>query len=207
MARAQLNYLVATSLGTTIQVVNLATVTVRKASDDTLATLYSASTGGATVANPLVADSGGRVAAWLDVGKYALVVDGSGVVTYTEYWDAVPAEIITSGGKGSVAHGTNAAMARPAGYYSIEWVGTVAPTNATSADTWVNTGISGGGGGIDPRVDLLEIEATKSNVFNTGSNSWPARPDGTVVLWIGGGATDDPSADMEDGDLWFPSET
>jgi hypothetical protein len=43
-----------------------------------------------------------------------------------------------------------------------------------------------------------------SNVFN--GTSWPSRPSATTVLWIGGGSGDDPSADMDDGDLWFPSE-
>jgi hypothetical protein len=54
------------------------------------------------------------------------------------------------------------------------------------------TALSAGGGNVD------------SNVFN--GTSWPARPSATTVLWIGGGSGDDPSADMDDGDLWFPSE-
>lgn len=41
--------------------------------------------------------------------------------------------------KGFVNHGTNASMARPIGYASIEWYGSVAPSNATAADTWVDT--------------------------------------------------------------------
>lgn len=41
------------------------------------------------------------------------------------------------------------------------------------------------------------------NVFST---TWPARPTATIVLWIGGDAsTDDPSADMEVGDVWYPA--
>ena len=41
--------------------------------------------------------------------------------------------------KGVVAHGTNAGAARPTGYASVEWIGSVALTNATAADTWVDT--------------------------------------------------------------------
>jgi hypothetical protein len=40
------------------------------------------------------------------------------------------------------------------------------------------------------------------NVFNV---TWPARPDFGIVLWIGGDASDDdPSADMDPGDVWYP---
>jgi hypothetical protein len=42
------------------------------------------------------------------------------------------------------------------------------------------------------------------NVFS--GTSWPTRPTALTVLWIGGGAGDDPTADMDDGDIWFPSE-
>lgn len=38
-----------------------------------------------------------------------------------------------------VVHGSNASMARPSGINYVEWVGSVAPTNATANDTWVDT--------------------------------------------------------------------
>jgi hypothetical protein len=59
---------------------------------------------------------------------------------------------------------------------------------------------------LDGRVDTLEnaVPAVEQNVFN--GTSFPARPTATMVLWVGGGAADDPTADMEDGDVWFPSE-
>lgn len=41
--------------------------------------------------------------------------------------------------KGFVNHGSVASTARPAGYASIEWMGSVQPTNMTAADTWINT--------------------------------------------------------------------
>lgn len=41
--------------------------------------------------------------------------------------------------KGVVLHGTNASAARPTGYLSIEWIGSVEPLNATNNDTWVPT--------------------------------------------------------------------
>ncbi len=40
---------------------------------------------------------------------------------------------------GRVDHGATAGTARPTGYYSIQWVGSVEPTNATAVDTWVDT--------------------------------------------------------------------
>lgn len=41
--------------------------------------------------------------------------------------------------KGFVSHGSVAATARPGGYASVEWYGSVAPTNAIAGDTWVDT--------------------------------------------------------------------
>lgn len=45
----------------------------------------------------------------------------------------------TASGKGFVNHGAVAGTARPTGYASIEWVGSIEPTNAVNGDTWVNT--------------------------------------------------------------------
>lgn len=44
-------------------------------------------------------------------------------------------------GKGFVAHGEDAAAARP-GYESVEWQGTAEPENAVNGDTWLKTGAS-----------------------------------------------------------------
>lgn len=44
-----------------------------------------------------------------------------------------------SSGKGSINHGSTASTARPAGYASIEWIGSVEPANAINNDTWINT--------------------------------------------------------------------
>lgn len=44
-------------------------------------------------------------------------------------------------GKGYVNHGANAAEARPNKYASIEWHGSVEPTNAVNGDTWVDTSV------------------------------------------------------------------
>jgi hypothetical protein len=48
--------------------------------------------------------------------------------------DALKAET-----KGCVVHGATAGEARPAGYASIEWIGSVEPTNALDDDTWIDT--------------------------------------------------------------------
>ena len=39
-------------------------------------------------------------------------------------------------GKGFVNHGATAGTARPTGFESVEWYGTVEPTNAIEGDTW-----------------------------------------------------------------------
>lgn len=41
--------------------------------------------------------------------------------------------------KGFVNHGAVAGTARPSGFASIEWYGSVAPSNAINGDTWVDT--------------------------------------------------------------------
>lgn len=39
--------------------------------------------------------------------------------------------------KGFVNHGSTASTARPSGYASIEWYGSVEPTNMANGDTWI----------------------------------------------------------------------
>lgn len=51
----------------------------------------------------------------------------------------VPATLLTANGKGFVSHGATAGTARPSGFASIEWYGSVEPTNAVNGDTWVDT--------------------------------------------------------------------
>lgn len=41
--------------------------------------------------------------------------------------------------KGVINHGGTAGTARPTGFDSVEWIGTVEPTNATNDDTWIDT--------------------------------------------------------------------
>jgi hypothetical protein len=50
---------------------------------------------------------------------------------------AVVTTLLSTNGKGKVAHGAVAGTARPSGFASIEWEGTVEPTNAINGDTWV----------------------------------------------------------------------
>lgn len=60
-------------------------------------------------------------------------------------WGAVPgisakldSSVITTNGKGFINHGSDANVARPSGFVSIEWVGTVQPNNWIAGDTWVD---------------------------------------------------------------------
>lgn len=41
--------------------------------------------------------------------------------------------------KAVVNHGATAGTARPSGYGSVEWIGSVEPTNAINGDTWIDT--------------------------------------------------------------------
>ena len=45
---------------------------------------------------------------------------------------------LAANGKGFVNHGAVAGTARPTGFASIEWYGSVEPTNAITGDTWID---------------------------------------------------------------------
>lgn len=75
-------------------------------------------------------------------------------------------------GKGYVAHGSTAGTARPTGFASIEWSGTVTPTNAQAGDTiiytggenfgtWHNTTLMWPAGSTNPTVNLLYFAEIK----------------------------------------------
>lgn len=95
-------------------------------------------------------------------------VSGTGVLTFTalsestRYWAVAQVGAIwrwlafrtpdpeTSGGggggasaseKGVVSHGAVASIARPTGFDSVEWIGSVEPSNAIDGDTWVDTSV------------------------------------------------------------------
>jgi hypothetical protein len=46
---------------------------------------------------------------------------------------------LSANGKGYINHGATAGTARPTGFASIEWHGTVEPSNAVDGDTWIDT--------------------------------------------------------------------
>ena len=63
-------------------------------------------------------------------------LDGSTTLTSSQ----LPATVGTkSETKAVVNHGATAGTARPSGYGSVEWIGSVEPTNAVDGDTWVDT--------------------------------------------------------------------
>lgn len=64
---------------------------------------------------------------------------GTELATHEADTTAVHGISDTSKIKGVVVHGATAGTARPTGFPSIEWIGSVAPTNAIDNDTWVNT--------------------------------------------------------------------
>jgi len=64
----------------------------------------------------------------------------TGALTDTD-WDTFNNKVSYSktNVKGHVAHGATAATARASGFTSVEWVGSVEPTNAENGDTWIDT--------------------------------------------------------------------
>jgi hypothetical protein len=86
------------------------------------------------------------------IGLVYLPVKGNPTAGQVPVWDVnegafVPGDAPTGGGgggggtadKGVVIHGSTASTARPSGYGSVEWIGSVEPTNAANNDTWVPT--------------------------------------------------------------------
>ena len=62
----------------------------------------------------------------------------------SDKWDEIVANstkttYVKTNVKGHIAHGATAATARPSGFTSVEWVGSVEPTNASNGDTWIDT--------------------------------------------------------------------
>jgi hypothetical protein len=97
----------------------------------------------------------------------------------------------TPNDKGVVEHGSDPTVARPVGYQSIEWIGTVAPDNAIGDDTWVNPDDTLAGpvaahnaltAGIHGISDTTKLKA----IVNHGATASVPRPSGfTSVEWIG----------------------
>ncbi len=73
----------------------------------------------------------------------AVDVTNAGVMTTTMYDEHVvntaKDTYVKTNIKGHVAHGATAATARATGFTSVEWVGSVEPTNAVNGDTWIDT--------------------------------------------------------------------
>jgi hypothetical protein len=67
-----------------------ASVAITARSGGGTSVLYAGETGPTTVTNPLVTDSQGRVASWIDRGAYTATVSGSGITTYAVPFDASP---------------------------------------------------------------------------------------------------------------------
>jgi hypothetical protein len=82
------------------------------------------------------------------------------------------------------------------------------PTGATPVDAAGLEGIQSHVGAyvdsVVASVSGLGSGVILSNVFN--GTTWPTRPASGIVLWIGGGAVDDPTTLMNNNDIWFPSQ-
>lgn len=111
-----------------------ATVRVRDA--DTLAPVTGfEDPDGATPVSDVLTGPDGQAVVWLEDGDYEWQAEHS---SFTSDWLPFKTEPRPTD-KGCVEHGADASVARPAGYGSVEWIGSVQPTNAVDGDTWVDT--------------------------------------------------------------------
>lgn len=73
-----------------------ASVAVKDRVTGNSSTVYAAETGATTVTNPRTTDAYGRVAGWIERGSYQFDISGTGLVSYTEYYESSP------GGDGTI---------------------------------------------------------------------------------------------------------
>lgn len=144
MARHEIDHVVQVYQGGVLRPAVGAQVTVTARPGHGAAVWYVAESGGSGQSSAIVTDELGRIDGWLAPGAYYLdVVLPSTGETYSQPIDVYdPAGGGGGGGanaKGVAIHGSNASFARPTGYASIEWIGSVQPTNAVDNDTWVPT--------------------------------------------------------------------
>jgi len=95
--------------------------------------------------------AGTRTATTIDVnssdGTNATLVEADTTnagILGSDKWDEIVANTakvsyVKTNVKGHVAHGATAGTARATGFTSVEWVGSVEPTNAENGDTWIDT--------------------------------------------------------------------
>lgn len=80
-------------------------------------------------------DIDGQAIIYLPIGDYEWRAEHS---AETSDWLPFTSEPLPND-KGVVLHGTDADVPRPIGYGSVEWIGSVPPSNGVDGDTWVNT--------------------------------------------------------------------
>lgn len=64
-------------------------------------------------------------------------VDGVTSAIQTQIDAKLASTVVSNNGKGYMNHGATAGTARPSGFASIEWLGSVEPTNMANGDTWI----------------------------------------------------------------------
>lgn len=90
-----------------------ASVAVKDRVTGSASTVYAAETGATTVTNPRTTDAYGRVSGWIERGSYQFDISGTGLVSYTEYYESSP------GGDGTI---------------DTNWIASSAVTNIKIAD-------------------------------------------------------------------------
>ena len=76
-----------------------------------------------------------------DIGEVCFDESFLYICTDDKTWKKIPLtpneENTKTNFKGHIEHGATAATTRPTGFDSVEWVGSVEPTNAVNGDTWI----------------------------------------------------------------------
>lgn len=147
------------------------------------ATVYAAEAGGTTVTNPIVTDTYGRIEGWLETGSYDLVVSGSGVVTYTQRFEAVSGSDAGGGGGSGVPNGgtTNEVLTKLSSTDGdADWEARAIPLTINAQTGTTYTFVLADGSVVTPV--LVELANASPITATIPPNSSVAFPVGTVLL-------------------------
>lgn len=103
------------------------------------APIFADPEGTTPLGDPFVTDLYGGFPGYVEAGRYCLEVAGGDPLMVEATQGDGAGGGADADDKGFVEHGAVAGTARPAGFASIEWIGSVEPTNAIDGDTWIDT--------------------------------------------------------------------
>lgn len=176
-----------------------ASVAVKLRATGVSATVYAAETGATTVGNPRTSDANGRVSGWCDRGAYQFDISGTGLTSYTEYWDAATsgdggldtawlADSAVTTAKIGAAQVTSAKMA--AGASAATFVSSLPASPVDGQEVYYQSTTAGTGGGTtNSMADVGAIWHLRYRAASASTYKWEFIGGTTTSHQNGGGTT------------------